>query len=111
MPSVHPTKVRSRATASPSAAGARSNSNELRRSIDPAARSGKRVYNALSASSVGLELGLSVGNVITYTPLIVQHEFAPAAFPMIVGFSVALNQIAYALAPGILGAIRDLAGV
>lgn len=28
--------------------------------IDPAARTGKRVYNALSASSVGLELGLSV---------------------------------------------------
>ena len=29
--------------------------------IDPAARTGKRAYNALSASSVGLELGLSVG--------------------------------------------------
>ena len=28
--------------------------------IDPAARTGKRVYNALSASSIGLELGLSV---------------------------------------------------
>lgn len=60
MPIVHPTKVRSRATARASSAGARSNSNELRSSIDPAARTGKRVYNALSASSVGLELGLSV---------------------------------------------------
>ena len=30
------------------------------RSVDPAARSSKRAYNALSASSVGLELGLSV---------------------------------------------------
>ena len=29
-------------------------------SIDPAARTGKRAYNALSASSVGLELGLAV---------------------------------------------------
>lgn len=28
--------------------------------IDPAARKGKRAYNALSASSVGLEMGLSV---------------------------------------------------
>jgi ATP synthase protein I len=28
--------------------------------IDPAARTGKRAYNALSASSVGLELGLAV---------------------------------------------------
>jgi ATP synthase protein I len=31
-----------------------------RRAIDPAARTGKRAYDALSASSVGLELGLSV---------------------------------------------------
>jgi F0F1-type ATP synthase assembly protein I len=31
-----------------------------RRSIDPAARTTKRAYDALSASSVGLELGISV---------------------------------------------------
>jgi ATP synthase protein I len=31
------------------------------RAADPAARNAKRAYNALSASSVGLELGLSVG--------------------------------------------------
>ena len=31
-----------------------------RRSIDPAARTSKRAYDALSASSVGLELGISV---------------------------------------------------
>jgi ATP synthase protein I len=31
------------------------------RVADPAARTGKRAYNALNASSVGLELGLSVG--------------------------------------------------
>jgi ATP synthase protein I len=30
------------------------------RAADPAARSGKRVYNALNASSVGLELGIAV---------------------------------------------------
>jgi ATP synthase protein I len=30
------------------------------RSIDPAARTAKRAYNVLSASSVGLELGISV---------------------------------------------------
>lgn len=28
--------------------------------VDPAARQGKRLYNALSASSVGLELGIAV---------------------------------------------------
>ncbi len=31
-----------------------------RRSIDPAARTGKRAYNALSSSSIGLEMGLCV---------------------------------------------------
>jgi ATP synthase protein I len=30
------------------------------RKIDPAARGGKRAYDALSASSVGIEMGLSV---------------------------------------------------
>ena len=32
-----------------------------RRAHDPAARNAKRAYNALNASSVGIELGLSVG--------------------------------------------------
>ncbi len=31
------------------------------RAVDPASRNAKRAYNALSASSVGLELGISVG--------------------------------------------------
>lgn len=35
--------------------------NAVAPAIDPAARTGKRAYNALSASSVGLELGLAVG--------------------------------------------------
>lgn len=43
-------------------AGHRSGVSDIpRRVIDPAARTGKRAYNALSASSVGLELGLCVG--------------------------------------------------
>lgn len=32
-----------------------------RRAVDPAARTSKRAYRALDSSSVGLELGLSVG--------------------------------------------------
>lgn len=31
-----------------------------KRGLDPASRTGKRAYDALSASSVGLELGISV---------------------------------------------------
>ena len=34
--------------------------NVRSRAADPAARTSKRVYNALNASSVGLELGVSV---------------------------------------------------
>lgn len=31
------------------------------RAVDPAARTGKRAFNALTSSSVGIELGLAVG--------------------------------------------------
>lgn len=34
---------------------------KLTRALDPAARQGKRMYEGLSASSAGLELGISVG--------------------------------------------------
>ena len=59
MRSVHRTNV-TRATVSDGSAGARGSAKAQRRSIDPAARTGKRVYSALNASSVGLELGISV---------------------------------------------------
>ena len=54
--------------ASPGSAGARSNADALRRSIDPAARTARGAYRNLSSASVGLELGLSViiGLVIGY---------------------------------------------
>ena len=35
-------------------------SSEHRKAVDPAARDGKKLYQGLSASSVGLEMGLSV---------------------------------------------------
>lgn len=58
---LHPSVVtRRRAIASPGSAGDAQQHEALRRSIDPAARTGKQAYDALSASSVGLELGISV---------------------------------------------------
>ncbi|MGA9865447.1 MAG: MFS transporter [Acetobacteraceae bacterium] len=54
--------------------------------------------------------GLSVGNVITLPSLIVQREFPPAAFGMVIGLSTAVGQLTYAFAPAVLGVIRDLAG-
>jgi len=51
--------------------------------------------------------GLSVGNAITLPSLIVQREFPPAAFGMIVALSTAIIQFAYAFGPGLVGVVRD----
>ena len=53
--------------------------------------------------------GLSVGNVITYPALIVQREFPSSLFGVVVGLSTAFGQFTFALAPALLGLIRDLA--
>jgi F0F1-type ATP synthase assembly protein I len=42
-------------------ADARSNAAPRQPAIDPAARTSRRLYNGLSASSAGLELGIAVG--------------------------------------------------
>jgi MFS family permease len=54
--------------------------------------------------------GLSVGNVITLPPLIIQREFEPAAFAMLVALSTAIGQFTYAFGPGLLGLLRDFSG-
>jgi MFS family permease len=54
--------------------------------------------------------GLSVGNVITYPSLIIQREFPASWFGAVVGLSTAVGQFAYALAPALLGLIKDSAG-
>jgi predicted MFS family arabinose efflux permease len=57
-----------------------------------------------------LLFGLSVGNVVTLPSLIVHREFAGRSFGLIIGLSTAIGQFAYALAPALLGVVRDLAG-
>jgi MFS family permease len=54
--------------------------------------------------------GFSVGNVITFPALIVQREFEPAAFGMLIGLSTGLSQFTYAFGPGLLGVVRDATG-
>jgi cyanate permease len=54
--------------------------------------------------------GLSVGNVITFPALIVQREFPGAAFGMVIGLSTAIGQFTFALAPWLLGIVRDETG-
>ena len=57
-----------------------------------------------------LVFGFSVGNVITFPALIVQREFPAGAFGPVIGLSTAVGQFAFALAPALLGMIRDLMG-
>jgi len=54
--------------------------------------------------------GFSVGNIITLPSLIVQREFPPAAFGMVLGLSTAIGTFAGAIGPGLIGLIRDWAG-
>jgi predicted MFS family arabinose efflux permease len=54
--------------------------------------------------------GLSVGNLITLPSLIVQREFAPASFGILISLSTAINQVTYAFGPGVVGLLRDLSG-
>jgi cyanate permease len=54
--------------------------------------------------------GLSVGNLITYPALIVQREFAPAAFGMLVALTTAIAQFASGFAPALLGWVKDATG-
>ncbi len=54
--------------------------------------------------------GFSVGNLITLPALIVQREFDPRSFGVLVSLITAINQITYAFGPGVIGLLRDLSG-
>jgi predicted MFS family arabinose efflux permease len=54
--------------------------------------------------------GFSVGNVITLPALLIQREFSPGSFGLVVGLSTAVGQFALALAPGLFGVLRDATG-
>jgi MFS family permease len=54
--------------------------------------------------------GLSVGNVTTLPALLVQREFAPAAFTSTLSLSTAAGQVTYAFGPALLAAIHDATG-
>jgi predicted MFS family arabinose efflux permease len=54
--------------------------------------------------------GFSVGNLITLPSLIVQREFDPRSFGVLVSLITAINQVTYAFGPGVIGLLRDLSG-
>jgi predicted MFS family arabinose efflux permease len=54
--------------------------------------------------------GFSVGNLITLPSLIVQREFDPGSFGVLISLSTAITQVTYAFGPGVVGALRDISG-
>ena len=54
--------------------------------------------------------GFSVGNLITFPSLIITREFGAKSFGLLVGLSVAINQVIYAFGPGVVGWLRDFSG-
>ena len=55
--------------------------------------------------------GFSVGNLITLPALIVQREFDPRSFGVLISLITAINQVTYAFGPGVIGLLRDRRGV
>ena len=54
--------------------------------------------------------GFSVGNIITLPPLIIQREFAPAAFGVVMGLASAFGTFVGAFGPALVGLVRDMTG-
>ena len=54
--------------------------------------------------------GFSVGNLITLPALILQREFNPRSFGVLVTLLTAITQIAYSFGPGIVGWLREFSG-
>jgi MFS family permease len=67
--------------------------------------------NSLAAMFVACAVfGFSVGNLITFPSLIITREFGARSFGLLVGLSVAINQVIYAFGPGVVGWLRDFSG-
>jgi len=68
------------------------------------------VHNDFALIAACALFGFSVGNLITLPALIVQREFDPRSFGVLISLITAINQITYAFGPGVVGLLRDLSG-
>jgi predicted MFS family arabinose efflux permease len=68
------------------------------------------VHNDVALIAACALFGFSVGNLITLPALIVQREFDPRSFGVLVSLITAINQITYAFGPGVVGVLRDASG-
>jgi MFS family permease len=55
-------------------------------------------------------VGLSVGNIVSLPPLVIQHEFAPRSFGLLVGLNATVSTLIMAAGPGLFGLVHDLSG-
>jgi len=69
-----------------------------------------RTDNEVAVFAACALFGFSVGNLITLPSLIISREFSAASFGLLVGLSVAINQVIYAFGPGVVGWLRDFSG-
>jgi predicted MFS family arabinose efflux permease len=68
------------------------------------------VHNDVVLIAACALFGFSVGNLITLPSLIVQREFDPRSFGVLISLITAVNQITYAFGPGAVGVLRDVSG-
>ena len=68
------------------------------------------MHNDIAVIAACALFGFSVGNLITLPSLIVQREFDPRSFGVLVSLITAINQITYAFGPGVIGLLRDMSG-
>jgi len=54
--------------------------------------------------------GFSIGNMITFPPLIIQREIGSAAFAAAMGLGTSISGIVSAFGPGIVGIVRSASG-
>ncbi|HJZ21434.1 MAG TPA: MFS transporter [Bradyrhizobium sp.] len=66
--------------------------------------------NELALLAACAVFGFSVGNLITLPSLIVQREFDPRSFGVLISLITAINQVTYAFGPGVIGLLRDASG-
>jgi len=68
------------------------------------------LHNDIALIAACALFGFSVGNLITLPSLIVQREFDPRSFGVLISLITAINQVTYAFGPGVIGLLRDTSG-
>jgi cyanate permease len=67
--------------------------------------------NCVVALYIGsIIVGLSVGNIVSLPPLVIQHEFAPHSFGLLVGLNATVGTLVMATGPGLFGLAHDSTG-